>query len=157
MLCSHQLNDWKPCSGLHNHAFLSRKRCYHKEDNIWNKLLVDVMFLCNTSCHVVGTAASFTAATFLDSNKSEYGQSVNGVWLEFVTTCSYIYKGYHNWLRNIKAMFLFPNDGNSWKIRLNSTTTVHLWLKAFRHCRKTPWSIWKTLSENWDYVPCGCS
>lgn len=49
--------------------------------------------------HIVDTAARFSAATFLDSNGSYFGQSVQGICPAFVVMRCLAYTGYPNQLR----------------------------------------------------------
>lgn len=61
------------------------------------ELSIDLMFLdWNAVLPVVDTAKSFSASTFLNSNRDTSGHSVKETWLSFAQTCYIIYTGYPN-------------------------------------------------------------
>lgn len=56
---------------------------------------MDVMFLEEKAVlHVVDTATHFFVATFLDAHAAVFRQSVDGIWLPFVTNWCLICTGY---------------------------------------------------------------
>lgn len=72
----------------------------HDEIRFGHELSMDLMFINNQSIlHIVDTATRFSAATFLDTNGAEYGQTIEGIWQAFIDTWCTTYTGYPNILR----------------------------------------------------------
>lgn len=62
--------------------------------------------------HIVDIATHLSAATFLDSNGSHFGQSVQGIWLSFVMTGMSFTQGIPTDSVLITDPHLLPIDAN---------------------------------------------
>lgn len=49
-----------------------------------------------TALRIIDSATRFSAASFFDSNRETYGQTVDGEWMAFVMTSCTMYTGYPN-------------------------------------------------------------
>lgn len=61
--------------------------------------------------HSVYMMTRFSAATFLDSFESEYGQTAESIWTAFMLTCRTMYPGYPNRLKGNRGFCLPLTDG----------------------------------------------
>ncbi len=94
-----------------------------------DELSLDLMWIDGKAVlHIVDTATRFSAATFLDSNGSTYGQSVEGVWMAFTHTWCTMYTGYPNRMRTDQGS-IFTSE--RWK-QLTDIAGVQLRLSGVR-------------------------
>lgn len=122
------------------------------EDNFvfGEELSMDLMFLdCKEVLYIVDTATHLSSATFVDENGTNYGQSVQGVWIAFVMNWCTMYIGYQNLLSTDQGSILNSERWTKWWICMEFCSDF--WISCSQLIRYW-WAIsrtnWKNLSKN---------